>query len=327
MNKIINLKSFLLFFFTLMLTTLIIGCEGNSSNEGSNFIGNPELTISFESAHLKKGDLTSLAITAFKADGSPDGYYAMSSDPQIADLSVSIKHLLTDGNLEITAKNVGNAKIVIRSESGLVAQCEISVGEPSLIVEDVGYDMMYIDEGTAYVCEGYSGIIFADAKNDEGGLEIYEISSDNESIVQVEYLTTYWESNGMLGITFHGINAGDANVTVSYNDIIKVIPVTVFPYRPQISGYTSQFAVYKLDNTPIIPNAPVVGGKVFRYSVSPQLPEGLSFNEETGVITGTPTVETDETIYTVIAENDTPDIATLPLCFATVTEIPNFFEV
>ncbi|HLA56993.1 MAG TPA: putative Ig domain-containing protein, partial [Flavobacterium sp.] len=54
----------------------------------------------------------------------------------------------------------------------------------------------------------------------------------------------------------------------------------------------------------IVPMNPTVsGGAVISYSISPALPLGMSLNTSTGVISGTPTAETANAIYTVTAEN------------------------
>ncbi|MGA2399099.1 MAG: putative Ig domain-containing protein [Steroidobacteraceae bacterium] len=53
----------------------------------------------------------------------------------------------------------------------------------------------------------------------------------------------------------------------------------------------------------ITPLTPTVTGQVNRYDVSPALPQGLSINVSTGVISGTPIVITPKTTYTVSAAN------------------------
>ncbi|MBS0452762.1 MAG: putative Ig domain-containing protein [Proteobacteria bacterium] len=55
---------------------------------------------------------------------------------------------------------------------------------------------------------------------------------------------------------------------------------------------------------PITYNEPVYsGGEATEFSVSPALPAGLSLNTQTGVISGTPTTETPQTTFIVIASN------------------------
>ena len=47
------------------------------------------------------------------------------------------------------------------------------------------------------------------------------------------------------------------------------------------------------------------GGTITSYSISPTLPAGLTLNTTTGVITGTPTVVSARTTYTIIGSNVT----------------------
>jgi hypothetical protein len=53
--------------------------------------------------------------------------------------------------------------------------------------------------------------------------------------------------------------------------------------------------------TPLSPS--ISGGAVDSYSVSPSLPSGLSINSSTGVISGTPSVASSSTNYTITATN------------------------
>lgn len=58
-------------------------------------------------------------------------------------------------------------------------------------------------------------------------------------------------------------------------------------------------------NTSISPLTPTNTGGLGAYSVSPALPSGLTINAATGVISGTPTVASSATNYTVTATNTT----------------------
>jgi PKD repeat protein len=70
-------------------------------------------------------------------------------------------------------------------------------------------------------------------------------------------------------------------------------PPTNLSYKHNPVTYTS--------GTAITPDTAVVTGAVTSYSVSPALPAGLALSTTTGVITGTPTVVTAATNYTVTA--------------------------
>jgi len=81
------------------------------------------------------------------------------------------------------------------------------------------------------------------------------------------------------------------------------LTITVEDAAPAGVAYTTGTAVYTV-GTPITPNSPTsTGGAVTAYSVSPDLPAGLSLDDDTGIITGTPTAVAAKASYTVTASN------------------------
>jgi DNA-binding beta-propeller fold protein YncE len=81
------------------------------------------------------------------------------------------------------------------------------------------------------------------------------------------------------------------------------LSITVNVAAPAGLTYTTGTAVYTV-GTPIPANSPTSsGGAVSAYSVTPDLPAGLSMDDDTGIITGTPTAVTAKASYTVTASN------------------------
>ena len=65
-------------------------------------------------------------------------------------------------------------------------------------------------------------------------------------------------------------------------------PSSVYAQPPAGLSYTTGTVVYTV-GTPITANSPTTTGEaVTSYSVSPDLPAGLSLDHDTGVISGTP---------------------------------------
>jgi uncharacterized delta-60 repeat protein len=83
--------------------------------------------------------------------------------------------------------------------------------------------------------------------------------------------------------------------------IFELVSLIVDP--PVGLTYSTNPAVYTKGSA-ITANTPSSsGGAVVSYSINPALPSGLNFNTTTGVITGTPTVVSGQTNYTVMAMN------------------------
>ena len=94
--------------------------------------------------------------------------------------------------------------------------------------------------------------------------------------------------------TVTGTNTGGSDtaaVTIVVNDAVPVIT-----YSP--SSFTLTKGTAMTTNTPT-----ASGGTIVSWSISPTLPTGLAFDTSTGAISGTPTVMSSSTAYTVTATN------------------------
>ncbi|HSA13667.1 MAG TPA: putative Ig domain-containing protein, partial [Spirochaetota bacterium] len=80
------------------------------------------------------------------------------------------------------------------------------------------------------------------------------------------------------------------------------ISITVNLEAPTALTYSTTSAVYTRDAV-ITNNVPTVTGTVTNWSVAPALPNGLTLNSSTGVISGTPDTEQAVISYIITAEN------------------------
>ncbi|MEC8651211.1 MAG: putative Ig domain-containing protein, partial [Planctomycetota bacterium] len=79
-------------------------------------------------------------------------------------------------------------------------------------------------------------------------------------------------------------------------------PTANEPAAPANLAYAENPAVYPMGSP--ASNAPTTsGGAVDAYAIDPALPQGFSFDTQTGRITGTPEVMAPEQSYTVTANN------------------------
>jgi len=90
--------------------------------------------------------------------------------------------------------------------------------------------------------------------------------------------------------------------TNTYGNTSATVRITVNDVAPSGLSYTTP-NVYTKGTAMTALNPTVSGGIVTSYTISPALPDGLSINATTGVISGTPTVVSAAATYTVTAAN------------------------
>ena len=80
-------------------------------------------------------------------------------------------------------------------------------------------------------------------------------------------------------------------------------PPEAFESAPQVISYGANPAEYVV-GVAITANEPMVtGGRVEKYTCEPDLPDGLSLDEKSGIISGTPQNAQNDQGYTVTASN------------------------
>ncbi len=125
--------------------------------------------------------------------------------------------------------------------------------------------------------------------------------------------------------TVTATNSGGSTTFVLSIEVIDVAPSALTYATPNV--YTINEAI-----TDLIPA--ISGGAVLEYAIEPALPDGLSFDEVTGIISGTPTELSPATDYTVTATNsggsttfvlsiEVIDVAPSALTYAT----PNIYTI
>ncbi|NTW31954.1 MAG: hypothetical protein HGB12_04910, partial [Bacteroidetes bacterium] len=106
--------------------------------------------------------------------------------------------------------------------------------------------------------------------------------------------------NQPTGTSYGGAGSAAVQINTTYfNAATGILGVSLQP--PTNLSYNTP--VTFLTNALITEQDPTVTGVVTSYAISPSLPAGLSFNTTTGAITGTPTVSSPATTYTVTATN------------------------
>jgi hypothetical protein len=136
----------------------------------------------------------------------------------------------------------------------------------------------------------------------EDGVLTYEWSTSHEetTIVSPQSLSTQvtFSDYGSYSLS---LTASDGALSASDQVVITVenplLPPTNLVYTHNPATYTQGVVIPQ--NTPSCE-----GGLAESFSITPPLPEGLSLEAGTGVISGTPAVSSDTAVYSVTASND-----------------------
>ena len=214
-------------------------------------------------------------------DSFSPGYDSNSRNNDVAGNGIRTRNPSDTRSLFITAPTSGYKKIVVKFATAKSSASGASQQNYSYTVDG----MNYISTGlniTAYNPE-------IDPLNSIVSLDFSGITSINDN------------PNFKIKIEFAGNTASGTSGNNRFDNVtIEGVSLT-FNAPPSNFSYTTpnNFTI----NNAIANLTPTVTGNVSSYSISPALPLGLNLNTTTGVISGTPSVLSTSTNYTVTALN------------------------
>jgi hypothetical protein len=133
-------------------------------------------------------------------------------------------------------------------------------------------------------------------------LEVYDLANSGDYPADSYVEMSGLPSNDFIGRTNTSASLGEHTVVINptHPATARIYFHPAPPPVPVIS-YTTPNTLYNGIATSLSPTN--TGATATSYSISPALPSGLSINTTTGVISGTPTVTSGATNYTVTATN------------------------
>jgi hypothetical protein len=134
-------------------------------------------------------------------------------------------------------------------------------------------------------------------------------SSSSHSTTTYALEITLWDGIGTKPVNSNG-SSGSGSTNIGGNTFVLI-------------SYTPTSSYLAINSSASI--TPTLIGAPNSFSISPNLPAGLNFNNTNGIISGTPTAFTPLTEYTVSATNTTSSATnTTTITFATVSSTANF---
>lgn len=277
----------LFLFYSLLLTISFIACSGASKEEAAKALPPSALTYtttsvvytrnlpSSENIPAVTGSVTSWSI-------SPDLPVGLSIDPATGIISGTPTAIKAASNYTITAANSNGSATI----------------EISITVNDAAPAALnYTTTSAVYTKDA---AISNNAPTVTGTVTTYTISPDLPTGLSIDPSTgiisgTPTDLQSVKNYTITATNTG-GSTTVN-------LSITVNYSAPSTLSYSTTSAVYT-KNAAIANNTPTVTGTVTSWSVSPDLPDGLTMDTSTGIISGIPSTLQSASNYTITASNN-----------------------
>lgn len=219
-------------------------------------------------------------------------------DQQVASTNaLTIKKIFTNGTITdigyydgadgyefIRTDHLGNVFLINYSTANFALYQQTGFNSFTL-VHYGGIDYQLLDNGQLYLIDGNGNFVSMDLQGNAT-----TIATGIDEIVNVDQAGTaiVWISGQLYRI--------DANRN-------KIALPTTMGYKPRLASYDNRNFFYP-ENSQVKKYAPGY------FYILPALPSGLSLNESSGIISGTPAVLSNLTTYTVMATNSTGSSST-----------------
>lgn len=257
---------------TVSITIAVVDLAPEFTYESTTLVFNQGIDIGLITPTSSGGDITSWSIDC--------------------QLPIGIEFNDTNGRLSGTAIALSSTSCVISAEnSGGMANLSISIEvilAPPSLVEDTTSHTFVVDQSSFSVT----------ISNNGGAVTSWESLDTLPSGLQFSNGVISGTPLGKSELSQYRFKATNEAGTDTISLLIQVVhPSPIFNYSQEQYTFTTGQEISSI-------NPQLTQGISTEWTISPQLPAGLEFNLNSGVISGTPAVESVSTSYTVSAAND-----------------------